>query len=323
MKPLISVIVPIYKVEKYLSECVDSIINQTYENLEIILVDDGSPDRCGAICDEYKKKDNRIVIIHKENGGLSDARNAGLAIAKGDYINFVDSDDRLPKNSIELLYQLAVQANAQMVIGGFERFRDNTDEVFFSTDSNGRKTTVMTKLEAMDDFFRDGCQAWAVLYERKVHEGIWFPKGEINEDEAIVFHLYNRCETVVVTNAVVYSYRNRDESITTSSFSEKKLIAVDHYRSNYLWLKENYPQLSDKAWNRYLLGVVWALNNMTIDTHRFSAEIVKYRGILKAMLHQPDWHRLLANKEKFRVMLLVYAYKPYTFIVNLMGKHYT
>lgn len=323
MLPLISIIVPIYKVEKFLPECIESIINQTYKNIEIILVDDGSPDNCGKICEDYQKKDSRIVVIHKENGGLSDARNAGLKIAKGTYLNFVDSDDRLPQNSIERLYKIAVKSHAQMVIGGFERFKDETGEIFFSTDADGEKTLVMTKLEAMEDFFRDGCQAWAVLYEKKIHEDIYFPKGEINEDEAIVFQLYDRCETIVVTNAVVYSYRNREESITTTAFSEKKLVAVEHYKNNYLWLKEKYPQLSDKAWIRYFSGIVWALNNMTIDPRRFSAQITDFRMQLKLMMKNRLWEKGLSKKEKFRAILLAYFFKGYSIGVKIAGKRYT
>ncbi|MBS6519856.1 MAG: glycosyltransferase family 2 protein [Clostridiales bacterium] len=323
MLPLISIIVPIYKVEKYLPECIDSIIRQTYKNIEIILVDDGSPDHCGKICDEYKKKDDRIVVIHKENGGLSDARNAGLAIAKGEYLNFVDSDDKLPENSIERLYKMAVDSCAQMVIGGFERFKDETGEVFFSTDCEGERTTVMTKLEAMEDFFRDGCQAWAVLYEKRIHEDIYFPKGEINEDEAVVFQLYDRCQTIVVTNAVVYSYRNREESITTTSFSENKLVAVEHYKNNYLWLKEKYPQLSDKAWVRYFSGIVWALNNMTVDTKRFSAQIAEFRIQLKSMMKNPLWKKELSKKERLRAVLLAYCFRIYSIGVKIADKHYT
>lgn len=323
MLPLISIIVPIYKVEKYLVECIESIINQTYKNIEIILVDDGSPDNCGKICDEFKQQDDRIVVIHKENGGLSDARNAGLAIAKGEYLNFVDSDDRLPSNSIERLYQMATEAHAQMVVAGFERFKDKTGEVFFSTDCGGEKTVVMSKVEAMEDFFRDGCQAWAVLYEKKIHEDIWFPKGEINEDEAIVFQLYDRCKTIVVTNAVVYSYRNREDSITTTSFSEKKLIAIEHYRNNYLWLKEKYPELSEKAWIRYFRGIMWALTNMTVDSKRFSVQIRDFRILLKAMMQSSLWEKSLSKKEKLRAILLVYFYRAYCIAVKVTDKHYT
>ena len=156
MNPLVTVIVPIYKVEAYLHPCVDSILGQTYSNLQIILIDDGSPDRCGVICDEYAQRDTRVIVIHQKNAGLSAARNAGLQIAQGDYLCFVDSDDLLPKNSIETLLSLAQAHNANMVIAGFERFRDSDGEIFFSTDTEGEYISVMNRLEAMKDFFRDG-----------------------------------------------------------------------------------------------------------------------------------------------------------------------
>ena len=264
MKPLISVIVPIYNVEEYLHECIDSILNQTYDNLEIILIDDGSPDNCGKICEYYKKIDNRVIVIHKSNGGLSDARNAGLKIANGSYYYFVDSDDRLPVDSISCMYEMAVEAGAQMVIGGFERFRDKTGEVFFSTDSRGITTKIMTKVEAMRDFFRDGCQAWAVLYKREIHEGIYFPKGEINEDEAIVFYIMERCETIVVTNMVVYSYRNREESITTTQFSRQKLSWKEHCAANLDFVREKYPQLVEPATARYRESLMWSLSEIAM-----------------------------------------------------------
>jgi len=289
MNPLISVIVPIYKVEKYLSECVDSILHQTYSNIEIILVDDGSPDACGAICDAYQAQDERIIVIHKENGGLSDARNAGLKIAKGAYFNFVDSDDRLPVNAIERLFHMMVQHNAQMVIGGFERFRDDSGEVFFSTDTDGEKTTVMTRLEAIEDFFRDGCQAWAVLYERKIHEGIYFPKGEINEDEAIIFQLYDRCDTVVVTNAVVYSYRNRAESITTTSFSKKKLIWQAHCKANCAFIQQKYPTLLPYAYARYRGSLLWTLTELAMQD-----DLTAYQEEIRSLMED-----LRSQKENF------------------------
>ena len=118
MQPLISVIIPVYKVELYLRECIDSVLAQTYQNLEVILVDDGSPDQCGSICEQYAEKDNRVCVIHKENGGLSDARNAGIDVAKGEYIGFVDSDDWVAPDMYECLYKASVEYNAEFVVCG-------------------------------------------------------------------------------------------------------------------------------------------------------------------------------------------------------------
>ena len=119
-QPLISIIVPVYKVEKYLKRCVDSILTQTYQNMEVILVDDGSPDNCGAICDRYKETDNRVVVIHKKNGGLSDARNAAIPLAKGEYISFIDSDDWVSSYYVEHLYEAVAKCDADIGISWFE-----------------------------------------------------------------------------------------------------------------------------------------------------------------------------------------------------------
>lgn len=320
MTNLISVIVPIYKVEEYLSPCIDSIINQTYKNLEIILVDDGSPDRCGKICDKYAQKDSRVKVIHKENGGLSDARNAGLKIATGDYISFVDSDDILPINSIETLWQLAIKENAQMVIGGFERFRNSIDEVDLSADSEGNTTTVMTKTEAMAAFFQDSCQAWAILYERRIHDGIWFPKGEINEDEAIVLQLYDRCETIVVTNAVVYFYRNREESITTSSFSKKKLVWVDHCKHNLEFVREKYPSLTEGAVIRYRGCLLWLLTEiaMTNDWHNYDEDIKRLYKELKVLNTEFGNVPFELKHEKIRYFMLQnFGFRFYRMLIRI------
>ena len=125
MEELISVVVPVYNVEKYIDKCINSIINQTYKNLEIILVDDGSPDNCGNICDEYAKKDNRIIVIHKENGGVSSARNIGIKNAKGKWITFVDSDDWIENDYVEKLSKIGIQNKAEVVLCGYNRINNN------------------------------------------------------------------------------------------------------------------------------------------------------------------------------------------------------
>ena len=272
MRETVSVIVPIYKVEKYLEACVDSIIGQTYENLEIILVDDGSPDSCGHICDGYLEKDPRIKVIHKSNGGLSDARNAGMDIATGDYYYFVDSDDILPDHSVMTMYRLMQDNDAQMVIGGFERFMDGETEPFCSTEAEGLWLHVYDREGAFRDFYRDGCQAWAVLYKRQIHENIRFPKGEINEDEAIVFHIFENCDTVVVTNRVVYSYRCREESITTTAFHKKKLAWVKHCKDNLEFARQKHPAIVPQATARYRGSILWALREIALSAEDFREE---------------------------------------------------
>ncbi len=262
MDKLVSVIIPIYKVEEYLRECVENIMNQTYKNLEIILVDDESPDRCGEICEEYKEKDGRIVVIHKENGGLSDARNAGMKIMKGEYIVFVDSDDYMAPDGIEYLVKLLEERDADMVIGG-ERSVLDTGEVTFTTMPDDREVIEeMDVEEALVELFVNGCSSWGRVYRRAVHEGIEFPKGEINEDEAIMVRLIERCKKIVKTNRPVYDHRVRDESITTTKFHRKKLIWVEHCKNNYEYVKGKYPDGEKAARRRYGGSLVWALDKM-------------------------------------------------------------
>ena len=280
MEPLISVIVPVYQVEPYLCKCVDSILSQTYPNLEVILVDDGSPDNCGAICDEYAAADDRVVVIHKTNGGLSDARNAGMAVMTGDYLTFVDSDDWLEEHAVETLYQTANKAQADLVIGMHDRIEEGTGKCLWEPDKTSQ-LQIMSSVQAMRQMFRQGCASWARLYKKSVHAGIEFPVGEINEDEAIVLRLLERCGNVAEIGQVVYHYRCRPESITTSAFSPKKLAWPRHCRDNLAFVQEKYPELEQDAAARYRGSILWALTEMAGETG-YEAETLEFRKELQA-----------------------------------------
>ncbi|MBQ9761493.1 MAG: glycosyltransferase family 2 protein [Oscillospiraceae bacterium] len=311
MEPLISIIVPVYKVEAYLGPCVDSILAQTYRNIEIILVDDGSPDCCGGICDDYANRDSRVVVIHKKNGGLSDARNAGMEIAKGDYFVFVDSDDLLPEKAVETLLEIAQRTDAQLVIGDHRRFADVPEA---TGESHGYG--VMTTEEAMGDMFRNGCAAWARLYRREVHEGILYPVGEINEDEAIVLRLLERCSRVAKTDAVVYHYRCRPESITTSSFSPKKMHWPEHCAANLRIVQEKWPELEEVAAARYRGSLLWVLSEIALSNERFPE-------IAKSSVKQLRQHRRLFRRVPFRfrqdrIRVEVLIYLPFGFYKKML-----
>ena len=324
MRPLISVIIPIYKVENYLEKCVDSILGQTYENIEIILVDDGSPDTCGEICEAYAEKDKRIRVIHKKNGGLSDARNAGLKICRGEYIVFVDSDDWMEQDGIEILYNLAQENTADLVIGGVEKVEDGTETVIWSTYDGSQKTVVHQKQEeVIKDMMLNGCASWARLYRRVIHENVFFPVGEINEDEAIVLELYRRCNTIVKTNQVVYKYRYRSQSITSTTWHKKKMDWYFHCKKNLSLVQKYYPEIEKYAEARYCSSIIWCLNNMTIDIKKFENEIVQLKAELKSVLNKVYRTRGLNNKEILRGYMLAYAYGLYTCIVKILGKKYT
>lgn len=212
--PLVSIIVPIYKVEPYLRRCLDSIVNQTYTNLEIILVDDGSPDGCPAICDEYAAKDSRIVVIHKDNGGLSDARNAGLDICKGEYISFVDSDDWISENLINDFIFIAKKEKSSLVIGNHEKFRYGECIPKITPTENYSVISSFQALEYLSsEYGLNFTVSWGKLYKKSLWDTIRFPKGKLYEDAYVCYLIYAAAVNICFVNAPFYKYLQRDDSI--------------------------------------------------------------------------------------------------------------
>lgn len=227
---LISVIVPIYNVEKYLRKCIDSIVNQTYKNLEIILVDDGSTDGCFEICDEYAPKDGRIKVIHKQNGGLSDARNAGIDIASGEYLAFIDSDDRVSKFYIQNLYYLIDRYDADMAITSIRRVYEGSKDKIYEKSINDEPVLIHTAKECIENLFRGGyynVNAFAKIYKKELFSGIRFPKGQIYEDLATTPIIASKADRIAFCDLKDYFYLIRDNSIMTSKGSAKDLIIFD------------------------------------------------------------------------------------------------
>lgn len=316
--PLISVIVPVYKVEPYIHRCVDSILEQTYQNLEIILVDDGSPDNCPAICDEYAAKDKRVKVIHKPNGGLSDARNAGMAVETGEYLMFVDSDDWLEKDAVTLLYELLTTYGAQIAIGGMQQVEDQSNRILKS-DYNGKKNIVcMSKIQAMEYFFQNGCASWGRLYCRNVHSGIIFPVDEINEDEAIVLALLDKCKSVVQSNEVIYNYRCRQDSITTAKFSEKKMAWYRHCEHNLNWVKIHHPELERYAADRLCSSVLWSLTEIALAEKYDLEWVMELKGCLTK--HYKVFKKYYNHGMKQKVRLLALQYMPFAIYRSAIRK---
>ena len=234
----ISVIVPVYKVEQYLRKCVDSIIKQTYSNLEIILIDDGSPDNCPIICDEYAMKDNRVVVIHKKNGGLSDARNVGIAKSTGKYITFVDSDDYISSDYIEYLYKLILSANGDVSIVLPQIFYDNQEQVAISNKKESiriyvSKSALLTMLYQK----KFDTSAWGKLYSKKIFEDVVFPVGNIYEDISTIYKTLLKSKVIVYSNQKKYYYLKRNDSIMGRSFKEKDMDYIYQAESMYNSIK--------------------------------------------------------------------------------------
>lgn len=223
VEPLISIIVPCYNVEQYLPRCMNSILDQTYSNLEIWLVDDGSPDNCGSLCDDYAKKDNRIRVIHKPNGGLSDARNVAIDQATGEWITFVDSDDFIENDYIETLYQLVYKYNCYIAVAGYETVDEHSEPHRIN---KTRREEYMSSTDAMEQMFyqeKFDNNAWGKIYHRSLFEsGIRYPKGLLYEDLATTYLLFNESNGVALTNKIVYYYLLRSNSIE-GAYNPKKI----------------------------------------------------------------------------------------------------
>lgn len=222
-RPLVSVIVPCYKVEQYLSKCVDSILCQTYSNLEVWLIDDGSPDNCGKICDEYALKDNRVKVVHKPNGGLSDARNVAIDKATGEWITFVDSDDYVAEDYVETLYRLSKQFECEVSVACFSTFYEGQKPKMSDQVCVEEQMSPMAAVEQMFYQKKFDTSAWAKLYHRKLFEkGIRYPKGLLYEDLPTTYLLMLESKGVAFTNKVIYYYLLRSSSIE-GAYSPKKI----------------------------------------------------------------------------------------------------
>lgn len=298
---LISVIVPIYNVEESLERCLESIQKQTYNNLEIILVDDGSPDKCGSICDFYQKKDNRIRVIHKKNGGLSDARNAGLEIAKGQYIGFIDSDDYIEPEMYELLFKAIKKESATIACCGIIREFENGTASIIRTPSYYK---VYSNIQAIKECLYQneiGISVWCKLYSRKVFDDIRFPVGETNEDAAILLETLRNGKVVHIGKAL-YHYMIRGTSIT-ANFSEKKNACV-YKNAIYInkHLDSTYKKISyvGKAYFAYcLLGIL-----LTYPKNYVSEQYAMYAKEYKKVWYYIFLISGLSIKRKMRAIML-------------------
>lgn len=247
---LISVIVPVYKVEKYLKKCVDSIRNQTYQNLEILLVDDGSPDECPAMCDAYADEDSRIKVIHKENGGLSDARNVGIKKAKGKWIFFLDSDDYIHTELIDTLHKEAMKENADMAMSSMYYYMDGTTIQIDQLE--GCEKEVFVKPDIVSQIYSNSAVDFIVACSKLIKRDVWgdlqFPVGKLHEDEFVAAELLDRIQRCVFVKLRWYFYLQRNDSIT--GFKSKKnyydKIEAKTKRVNY-FRERAYDALFAKA----------------------------------------------------------------------------
>lgn len=244
--PKLSVIVPVYKVEPYINKCVDSILNQTYKNLEIILVDDGSPDNCGKICDEYAEKDNRVRVIHKENGGLSDARNFALDIVAGEYVSFIDSDDWIEKEMYAETLAYIEKHNLDVICTDvcevrpnktFTRHKFDSDKVF-----TGKEALGMILTDVIDNSV---CNK---VFKRELWDGIRFPYARRFEDVATTYKVFHKSAKVGYMRKAYYHYFKREGSIIASSFdAQKRYEMFLGYNERWEFAKKHCTEVEEKV----------------------------------------------------------------------------
>ena len=316
MESLISVIVPIYKVEPYLKRCVDSLIQQTYQTIEIILVDDGSPDNCGKICDEYASRDHRIKVIHKENGGLSDARNVAIPIAKGDYISFVDSDDWVSEFYIENLYKAIIKNNSDLAFSWFENAFEGKP-ILAKACNDLKSYQCLERVECLKRLlYQDGVEvnACGKLYRGNVLQELRYPLGKLYEDIPVTYEAIKCSPKIALIKNVDYYYFQRSDSIQNENFNIKKMDGVEHCKNLMLSVKEDFPELGIAAECRYLstvCNILFQIKDKKYDEERdiLWHEVLKYR---KDVLLDKDARKKarlasLISYGGYRLMRFVYS----------------
>ena len=305
----ISVIIPIYKVEAYLDKCVQSVVGQSYQNLEIILVDDGSPDNCGAMCESWAKRDSRIKVVHKENGGLSDARNAGLAVATGELISFIDSDDWIEPEFLQTLYDAMVNQDAQIAECAIHLVDEDGNIL---RDRSPSKTEVIETKEALRRLIlEEGVfqTVWNKLYRREVMDGILFEKGKYNEDDFWTYQVFDRTEKLALVDKPMLNYLQRGGSIMGVGYNPKRLDGLEARlrRMEYL---QKYDDLGALTCQQLMLDYLWHLQSVL--RHLKGAERKNAsKTILSMKKRTPKLpKRKLTLNAKYRLWYKLFAIAP-------------
>lgn len=320
MLDLVSVIVPVYKVEKYLSRCIESILNQTYKNIEIILINDGSPDKCPEICDEYAKIDNRVIVIHQANRGPSSARNKGLDIAKGKYIMFIDSDDFISKITIEEMLINLIDSKADITMCSYLKFY-NRNEI---TNFNQIKKNEFLNREKILEWLLDEheiCVPWGKLYKSNLFFDLRFQIDKYNEDMFIIYKIFHKAKKIVYDKRQFYYYSQEGTSLTRSEFNYKKLDMVEAVLEWYHFIKENYPRLERKAKIKYLTVMIDTCTLLSKQNDNFGRKVFKdYSKEIIENYYVYMSSKLVRKNDKIKATLI--KLRLYRFTVRLRNKYY-
>lgn len=318
MNERISIIVPVYDVENYIRPCLNSIINQSYRNLEIILVDDGSTDGSGDICEEYSKSDPRIQVIHKENGGLSDARNKGMRYAAGEYIMFVDSDDVISEYLAEYLYQLITETGADIGIcdpvhcGPNEKitFEKETKRQIFSAEK------AICEMLYQKSFL---VAAWGKIYRRRCLDEILFPVGMLFEDSAVMYRIFDKANKIAYGNARLYGYVHRENSITMKAFSGKDCDILNICSQIIDYTSERSREMQKAAASYQVSGALRVFLNAP-KTEEYAGQVRYCKHLISQKGIQVMADRNARRKTKLAVALFYLARPVMPFIYKKIDR---
>ncbi|WP_321826999.1 glycosyltransferase [Maribacter dokdonensis] len=263
--PLVSIIVPIYNVESYLPKCLNSIISQSYTKLEIILVNDGSTDGCLTICNNYKEKDARIIVIDKENGGLSDARNKGIDFANGEYLSFVDSDDYIHPKMIETMAQMTISEEADIVICGHYKVYDSETTEAIRGDGS---IYVYKKEEALKKILEDvdiNSFAWDKIYKKELFLNLRYPVGRIFEDTAFTYKVFEKAKKIVQLNNPFYYYLMRENSLSNTRNYKRNYHNFLAFYERFEFVNVNFKELNELCAEKALHHAMNLVNLLSIN----------------------------------------------------------
>lgn len=307
--PKISIIVPVYNVEKYLEKCIESILNQSFTDFELILVDDGSTDNSGNICDTYKNKDNRVVVIHKENGGLSYARNKGIDISGGDYIGFVDSDDFINKEMYKILYENIILNQADISICKEKKFYEE-DNIELNNTENEVVVDVLNSSEVLrklDNIRTRFVYSWNKLYKKELFEKIRYPENMIYEDEWLSPKLIYKSSKIAYIDRCLYYYRQRQGSIVNSKFRVEKFDKVYALEDNVKFFKKNKEkELHEISTRVYVDTLLWTDKAALSELKDIDKDLKKLRSTINEHIIDIMKNSLFSYKQK--ILLLIYRY---------------
>lgn len=271
----LTIIVPVYNTEKYLAQCVESLLAQNLKDIQILLVDDGSTDKSGKICDSYSKIDRRIQVIHKENGGLSDARNAGMEQAEADYLGFVDSDDYVEPDFFRRLYEEIKESGADLAAAGIRQVEEGGK---VTATRCVEKAATLDRHDGLKELFfskRISNSVCNKIFKKELFQGITFPVGKLYEDEYVTYRLFERASKVRLITDVFYFYRSNPKSITHSPFSEREFDRIYASELKLKFCEANYPDLQEYVQYYLVYDCAWALAKMNFYKKEYDPLIRK------------------------------------------------